>query len=117
MRYDIRKFRAPSTALNPNDKIIPDRYGDSGEYDTEDAYPVVVMETGIRSSDGTQVYHDKRGITGPAKTWDEAVNLVRLGEGERFATCSPLHGTLCAGNEGIDFWVVEVLVFVEEETV
>ena len=116
MKYTIKKFNAPSTRLNHNDKIVPDRYGDSGDFDTEeDGHPVVVMESGVKSFDGTGCeYHEKRGVLAePAKTWQEAVSRVGIGEDERLADNSPINGTLQSGPDGVDYWAVEVLTLID----
>jgi len=79
-----------------------------GEYDAdEDGYPVVVMETGT-DEDGHVTYHEKREIIGPAESWEDAKEQVRLSEGEEI-TEEGLSGLQSGGMGEVDHYAVEVL--------
>jgi hypothetical protein len=80
-----------------------------GAYDVEEnGYPVVVMETGI-DEDGDPTYHEKREITGPATSWEDAKEQVRLSEDEEI-TEEGLSGLQPGGMGEVDYYAVEVLI-------
>ena len=87
-----------------NDEIVTREYG-SGDYDPdEDGYPVVHMVNGI-DEDGHLAYHEQTDLYAPAKTWEEARELVGADVEE---DDSHVHGKLHPGGSGhVDYWVVE----------
>jgi len=86
---------------------------DRGRYSVEeDGYPVVVMETGI-DEDGHVCYHEKREIIGPAKSWDDAKEQVRLSDNEEI-TEEGISGLQPAASGHVDHYAVEVITPVDE---
>jgi len=102
LTYDIRSHAGSGS----NDEIVTHEYG-HGEYDAEkDGHPVVHMVTGIGES-GDSVYCEQSDLYAPAKTWEEARELVGADVGE---DDSPVHGKLHPGGMGhVDYWVVETI--------
>jgi len=100
-----------------NDEIVTvshprkSKYGPTparGKYDVEeDGYPVVVTESGI-DEDGHVTYYEKREITGPAKSWEDAKEQVRLSEDEKI-TEEGVSGLQSGGPGEVDYYAVEVL--------
>jgi len=102
LTYDIKSHAGSGS----NDEIATRKHF-PGEYDPEkDGHPVVHMVTGIDES-GDSVYYEQSDLYAPAKTWEEARELVGADVGE---DDSPVHGKLHPGGMGhVDYWVVETI--------
>jgi len=100
LTYDLKSQPGDGS----NDEIVTREHG-SGEYDPdEDGYPVVHMVNGI-TDDGHLAYHEQSDLYAPAKTWEEARELVGADVQE---SDSPVHDRLHSGGTGhVDYWVVE----------
>jgi hypothetical protein len=100
LTYDIKSH----AGSGHNDEIATSKYL-AGEYDPEvDGHPVVHMVSGI-DEDGDCVYHEQSDLYAPAKTWEEARELVGA---DVTTDDSPAHGELHPGGMGhVDYWVVE----------
>lgn len=109
--YSIKEYsikEGPGTGHN--DEIVTHAGKPSegtGEYSVdEDGHPVVVMETGM--DDGHPTYHDKRKVLAGAHSWDEAKEMVTLGDGEEIEERG-LSGLQPGGYEKVDYYAVEVV--------